>query len=66
MFVIIDLKEHFLYTMLYFTVMCIIILYNYCTRYVGGWVSPAARLDVMEKRAVCCPFRESNPDYPVV
>jgi hypothetical protein len=37
------------------------LLYPLCRR-LGE--SPTACLDVMEKRAVCCPYQESNQDFP--
>jgi hypothetical protein len=32
------------------------------THFTGGWVDLRVSLDVMEKRKVSCPYRESNPD----
>jgi hypothetical protein len=31
------------------------------TQGIGGWVSPGARLGLVEKVKLSCPFRESNP-----
>jgi hypothetical protein len=36
------------------------------TRCIGGWLGPRAGLDIMEKRQISCPYRESNPDFSVV
>jgi hypothetical protein len=34
------------------------------THWIGGWVSPRAGLDAVEKRKISCPCRESNPGRP--
>jgi hypothetical protein len=34
--------------------------------YTGGWVSPTAAMDVMEKREISHPCRKSSPDFSFV
>lgn len=36
------------------------------THETGGWVGPSAGLDTLEKRQICCPYRESSHDSLVV
>jgi hypothetical protein len=36
------------------------------THWIGGWVSPRAVLDAVERRKIPSPRRESNPRTPIV
>jgi hypothetical protein len=36
------------------------------SHWIGGWVSPRAGLDAVEKRTISCPCREFNPGHPAV
>jgi hypothetical protein len=36
------------------------------THWIGGWVGPRAVLDVVVKRKIPSPHRESNPRTPIV
>jgi hypothetical protein len=36
------------------------------THWIGGWVGPRAGLNAVVKRKIPSPYRESNPDYPIV
>jgi hypothetical protein len=35
------------------------------TRWIGGWVGPRAGLDMMSKRKIPSPHRDSNLDNPI-
>jgi hypothetical protein len=37
-----------------------------CTHWIGGWVGPRAFLEVIVKRKIPSPCRESNPRTPIV
>jgi hypothetical protein len=35
------------------------------THWIGGWLGPRAGLDIVTKRKIPSPCRESNPDHPL-
>jgi hypothetical protein len=39
---------------------------THCTHCIGGWVGPRAGLDMVSKRKIPSPRRESNSDHPIV
>jgi hypothetical protein len=36
------------------------------THWIGGWVGPCAGLDMVSNREVPSPYRESNPNHPII
>jgi hypothetical protein len=38
----------------------------YLTHWIGGWVGPRSGLNIVSKRKTPSPFRDLNPDHPIV